>query len=238
MRSGKRRVCAAEQWPIFASRLRSHLRGFAVRCSCPTLLLAALAGCQPTHSADARARVTPADPKLATPDYWWNQPATVHVADADFVKLWNACEAETHARFMLVDREEYRLGLLTTLPLVSKQAFEPWRTDAVTVHDVAESTLAAVRRTVRFEISPRPDGTYEMSPKVLVERFASAERRLTAISQYHQAFSGPRAFADSPDLSGDAEVENGAAADYWYPLRRDAFLEQDLAAAITRRLRS
>ena len=101
---------------------------------------------------------------------------------------------------------------------MTKQIFEPWRTDAVNLHDVTESTLATIRRTVRFEIAKRPDGTFEMVPKVLVDRFTSAERRLTAINQYHQAFSGPRAFADSPDLSGDVTVEHGAA-EYWYPLR-------------------
>ena len=209
-----------------------YIRGFCA-------FLSLLAGCEtspPTHSAAVRAAVTPADPKLATPDYWWNQPPAARAADADFARLWDACQVETHARFMRVDREDYRLGLLTTIPLVSKQIFEPWRTDAVTVHDQAESTLGTIRRTVRFEIARRPDGTYEVVPKVLVERFASAERRLTAISQYHQAFSGPRAVADSPDLTGDVTVENGAAADYWYPLHRDAALEADLANSIARRL--
>ncbi len=218
----------------FASVLApSRLRGL-ILCVLP----AAVAGCEalpPTHSADVRATVTPADAKLATPDYWWNQPPVARVPGHDFAQLWDACEAEAHARFMRVDREEYRLGLLTTFPMVTKQVFEPWRTDAVTLNDVTEATLATIRRTVRFEIAKRADGTFEAVPKVLVERFTSAERRLTAINQYHQAFSGPRAFADSPDLSGDVTIEN-AAADYWYALHRDPVLERDLADAITQRV--
>ncbi len=189
------------------------------------LLPVCLLGCEavaPVHSAAARAAVTPTDGKLTFSDYWWNQPAvaTATASAADFTRLWDACEAETRRRLFLVDREEYREGLLTTAPLISKQVFEPWRTDAVTWHDETEPTLGTIRRTVRFEIRRRPDDTFEMVPKVLVERFASAERRLTSIHQYQSAFSGPRAFADGPDLSGDATAHD-AVADYWYPLHRD-----------------
>ena len=214
--------------------LRVPLRALVVAFS-----FAPLAGCEfdtPTHSAAVRADVTKADPALATVDYWWNQPPVARADSTEFQRLWDACAAEAHARFFLVDREEYRLGLLTTAPMISKQIFEPWRTDAVTLHDEAEDTLGTIRRTVRFEIK-RGGAGYEVVPKVLVERFASAERRLTAISQYHQAFSGPRAFADSADLSGDAILEN-AAVDYWYPLHRDADLEKDLAMRINERLRT
>ena len=75
-----------------------------------------------------------------------------------------------------------------------------------------------------------------MVPKVLVERYASAERRLTAINQYITAFSGRRAYADTADQSGDATAQD-AVADYWYPLHRDGALERDLADSVRRRLR-
>ena len=208
-------------------------------CVCVHLwLIPFLAGCEtspPTHSAAVRAVVTPPDPTLATVDYWWAQPPVAHADAPAFQPLWDACKAECYYRLFLVDREEYRRGLLTTLPTISKQAFEPWRTDAVTDHDVVESTLGTVRRTLRFEVARRPDGTFQVVPKVLVERYSSAERRLTSFSQYRQAFSGTRATADDPDLSGDVTTA-AVAADYWYPLRRDAALEQDLAGRIAERL--
>ncbi len=213
------------------SERRVYVRGFC-------LTLAVLAGCEldpPTHSAEVRAAVTQANGRLASPDYWWSQPPAARARAADFDRLWAACGAEAYVRLLQVDREDYRDGLLSTVPTITKQVFEPWRTDAVTLHDGVESTLGTVRRTVRFEVRRRDDGQFEVVPKVLVERYASAERRLTAISQYHQAFSGPRAFADSPDLTGDVTAEN-AVADYWYPLRRDAALERDLAASIARRV--
>jgi hypothetical protein len=175
--------------------------------------------------------VTKVDPVQATPDYWWNRPSVASVSNSDFEKLWGACKGELYVRLFDVDREEYREGLLTSAPLVSKQAFEPWRNDALSLGDQAESTLATIRRTVHFELIRQPDGTYQATPKVLVERFASSERRLTAITQYHSAFSGPRAYNDAPDQSGEP-----AAADYWYPLRRDTDLEKVMAESIRQRL--
>lgn len=198
----------------------------------------AIAGCAsvpPGGDAPTTRRVTQVDARLATPDYWWTQPGVADVSADRFQPLWDACRAEVRRRFFPVDREDYRDGLLSTEPVVSKQLFEPWRADAVTLHDQLESTLATIRRTVRFELARRPDGSFVAVPKVLVERYASAERRLTAITQYHQAFSGPRAFADAADESGNAVVTD-AVEDYWYALRRDDALERDLAAAVARRL--
>jgi hypothetical protein len=175
--------------------------------------------------------VTKVDPVQAQPDYWWNRPAVASVSNPDFEKLWSACKGELYVRLFPVDREEYREGFLTSEPMVSKQIFEVWRNDAISLHDQAESSLGTIRRTVHFEVARQPDGTYQATPKVLIERYASAERRLTAITQYHSAFSGPRTYNDAPDQSGEP-----AAADYWYPLRRDTDLEKVMADSIRHRL--
>jgi hypothetical protein len=196
---------------------------------CLVLICLVLPGCASSHPDGMTA--TKAELKRSQPDYWWNQPAVVHVSARDFYKLWNACKGELYVRLFIVDREQYRDGLLTSEPLVSKQFFEFWRTDAVTVHDVAESSLATMRRIVRFEVTKQKDGSYDMVPKVLVERFESTERRLTAFNQYHESFTAPRTYMDEPDESG---VQ--LAADYWYVVRRDSDLEKDLANSIKRRL--
>jgi hypothetical protein len=192
-------------------------------------LPAVFSGCilsKPTASL-----VTNVDPSQALPDFWWNKPGVVQVSHPDFEKLWSACKGEMYIRLFTLDREQYREGLLTSEPLISKQIFEPWRQDVLSVHDQIESSLATIRRTVHFEVLRLPDGTYQATPKVLIERYASAERRLTTITQYHQAFSGPRTFNDAPDQSGEP-----VAADYWYPLRRDTDLEKLMAESIRRRL--
>lgn len=201
-----------------------------LRAIVPFLLC--LPGCITTAPQQANSRpVTDIDPRRATPEYWLAQPAVAQVAGADFYKLWNACRAEVHDRFFVIDREAYRQGVLTTEPLVSKQFFEPWRRDAVTIPDIANSTLGTIRRSVRFQLSRRPDGGFIAEPRVLIERYSSAERRLTAMNEYHTAFSGPRPF-------GDAQTDEGIhlPSDYWYTLGRDAALEKDLVKAIGRRL--
>jgi len=199
--------------------------------ACAAVLILWGAGWGTSSPPAAHTPVTQVDPILATPDYWLDKPAVVQVEAADFYQLWNICRSVAHDRFFQIDREDYREGLLTTQPLVSKQWWELWRRDVVTVHGIEESTLATIRRTIRFQLTEEPGGRFRVEPKVLVERFASAERRLTAITEYHAAFSGPRPF-------GSAETDQGLAypLDYWYAIGRDNDLEKDLAAAIERRL--
>jgi len=214
-------------------RHSSLIRGFAFRhsnigrqllCIC---LLAAAGGCIFYKTDPSAKPVTAVDPYLAAPDYWWNQPAKEKASCRDFDKLWNACKGELYVRLFPLDREQYREGLLSSEPVVSAQFFEPWRRDTATIGDLAESSLSSIRRTVHIEVSRNPDGTFVASPKVLVERFTFAERRLTSISQYHQAFGGSRAFSDSTDLTGAL-----LQAVYWYPVRRDLNLEKAMATSI------
>ena len=208
---------------VFSGRSAGALF-IAIIALCPIF-----AGC--ILSKPTPALVTNIDPAEALPDYWWNKPGVVQVSHPDFEKLWSACKGEMYCRLFVLDREQYREGLLTSEPLVSKQIFEPWRPDVASLHDQVESSLSTIRRTIHFEVTRLPDGTYQATPKVLVERFDTAERRLTNITQYHQAFSGPRTFNDAPDQSGEP-----AAADYWYPIRRDTDLEKLMAASIRNRL--
>jgi hypothetical protein len=206
---------------------QSAARGFASLLFC-----LGIPGCIFKNPNPPSPRVTDIDPKLATPDYWLAQPAVTHINSDDFYKLWRTCRSVVHDRFFIIDREEFREGTLTTRPLVSKQYWEVWRRDEVTVHDIEASTLATIRRTVIFQITKQSNGTFTAEPRVLVERCASAERRLTAITEYHTAFSGPRPF-------GSAENDQGIVlpTDYWYATGRDNALERDLAAAINRQLR-
>jgi hypothetical protein len=195
------------------------------------LALLILSGCHASHPPTTQ-KATAIDPIQATPGYWLSQPAVAKIPATDFYKLWYACRTEAHDRLFLIDREDFREGLLTTQPMVSKQFTELWRTDSVTIPGIAESTLATVRRTVRFQLTKDQNGGYIAVPKVLVERFVSSERRLTAIDEYHQAFTGPRP-------TDDVYVDPGSKlpTDYWYAIGRDTALERDLADAIRRRLR-
>ena len=194
------------------------------------LLAAALGGCIGKVNPEAKP-VTDVNPAQATPAYWWKRPAVVHVDDRDFDRLWTACSQAVKDRLFTLDRQDYREGLLTTYPMVSKQAFEFWRSDAVTCGDIGQSSLATTRRTVRFEFARQENGTYAVTPKVLVEHFASAERRITTAVQYQSILSGGQ-------LPGTPERDVGIYLPqmYWYATGRDAALEKSLANSIRDRL--
>jgi hypothetical protein len=195
---------------------------------CAQLLLTS-GGCIFYHTDPSAKLVTAVDPVQATQEYWWNQPTKDHASCRDFDKLWNACKGELYVRLFPLDREQYREGLISSEAVVSAQFFEPWRRDTASIGDLVESSLSSIRRTVRIEVSRKPDGSYVASPKVLVERWAAAERRLTSITQYHEAFGGSRVFSDTTDQSG--QLLGGV---YWYPVRRDLNLEKAMAESIQR----
>jgi hypothetical protein len=191
------------------------------------LPLAGVSGCIFYKTDPLAKKATDFEWGQEQPDYWWNRPATAKADCGDFDKLWNACKGELYVRLFPLDREQYREGLISSESVVSQQFFEPWRRDTATLGDLAESSLSTIRRTVRIEVSRQPDGSYIASPKVLVERWAFAERRLTSITQYHEAFSGSRVSADPDDPNASL-----LQAVYWYPVRRDTNLEKAMAESI------
>ena len=146
--------------------------------------------------------------------------------------MWEACIGAARWRGYRADRQDYRNGVLMTMPLVSKQLYEPWRRDVATMGDMTESTLATLRRIVRFEIKTLDDGSFECVPKVVIERYSSAERRITSITQYRETFSINTA-------EGNRERDRGVniADTYWYATGRDAELEERLADAVQSRVR-
>ena len=175
-----------------------------------------------------------ADPRTAEPSYWLNQPAAARVVAGDFESLWGACRRAALGASFTMDRVDLRGGLMTTLPQISKQFFEVWRNDVGTAADVLESSLHSVRRTLRFEVRRLDDGRYEAVPKVLVEHFSFAERRVTSVSRFAEIFTveqveGSRA---RDKLGGDLPDA------YWYATRRDTALEKRLADSVRRDLRA
>jgi hypothetical protein len=174
--------------------------------------LCALTGCigkRPKNPA-ATQPVTAVDPVLAEPEYWLKQPPTAEVSGGDFDRLWETCDAVAHEYLFAIDRRDYRGGLMTTAPMISKQFFELWRKDAGKASDVTEASIATIRRTIHFQFHKNPDGTYTVAPKILVER---------------QAVLEPKYRLD-PDLPGS----------YWYAVRRDTVLEGQVGESIRKTL--
>ena len=198
------------------------------RASAACLLAAFLAGCAATPAPRPVE-----DPRTAEASYWLERPASVSVVDESFHELWRACRRATLASSYMIDRVDFRTGVMTTFPLVSKQFFEFWRNDVASVGDVVTSSLDTVRRTVRFEVRRRDDGRYEAVPKVLVERYSFAERRVTSAARFAEVFTveqveGSRA---RDKLGGDLPDA------YWFAAGRDEALEKRLAEWVRNDLR-
>lgn len=192
--------------------LRRRRVALALAAAC--VLAGALPGCinKPQNAATTRP-VTDADPRMAEAGYWLAQPATTEITHADFQALWDACERVARDHLFAISRRDFRAGLLSTEPMLSKQWFEVWRKDSVRVSDVEENSLGGVRRSIHFQFTPNPDGSYTVAPKVVVERHSTVEAKYRT-----------------------DEAEEDYGSNYWYATRRDPAYEVRLADAIRDRL--
>jgi hypothetical protein len=167
-------------------------------------------------------------PETAEVTYWLAKPAAATIEADDFASLWRACRDATLASSFTIDRVDFRSGVMTTMPLISKQFFELWRNDVITPYDLAESSLDTVRRTVRFDVRRRDDGRYEAVPKVVKERFSLAERRITSVARFAETFTTERTEGDRNRDRAGADLPDT----YWYATGRDYALERHLAHAV------
>jgi hypothetical protein len=177
---------------------------------------------------------------LATtqPSYWYDQPDAAVVRSGDFEKLWTACEDVARDYLFKISREEYRSGVLTTEPMVSGQWFEPWRRDGRSLDDSQENSIATIRRSIRFEFTRQSDNTWQMTPKILVERQSIAERRITSAVSYRNILAAPPRNAASPGSPGSREADQGILIQrrYWYPIHRDNEFERAVAQSVEKKL--
>lgn len=197
-----------------------------------------LAGCigEPQHPATTQPVTVLSNLATTQPSYWYDEPPTATITSADFQKLWNACEAVAKDRFFDIERTDYRSGILTTAPLVSAQWFEPWRRDTKGFYQTEESSIATIRRSIRFEFTRLPEGGWEVTPKVIVEREALAEQRITDLTRFRTIYT-PQV-QNRHTARGSAESDLGITLPerYWFPLRRDPLYEQSIAQAVQKRL--
>ena len=203
-----------------------------------SILSLATLGCITGRQNPAATRpATAIDVATTRPAYWLAQPAAAEVRADDFASLWEAAKDAARGHQFALDREDYRAGVITTVPEISKQIFEVWRNDTGTLYDTMANTAGAIRRTIRFEVSRNPDGAFAAVPKVLVERLSIFERRVTDVSQYRFAFSGPATVQPARTaVTLDPETYPDVPVKYWYPIGRDTEMEKDLARRVERSL--
>ena len=222
------------------------------------LLLAG--GCASSTGFPTTQLATDIDPQQAEPGYWYDQPPVASAGAPDFDPLWDACERVARDYLFEIDRRDRRDGVMTTVPMVSAQFFEPWRRELSTFDDVAQSSVATVRRTIRFEVrkasagkaatqsdggamgsapvqsvpsteSTSPDG-YVVTPYVLVERQTLAERRVTSVLPYRTYFRSDKNAFGTRETDRSVVLPSG----YWYAIGRDKNLEERLAREIAARV--
>lgn len=194
-----------------------------------------VAGCasdpSPVAPVADSGMATDIDPQTVEPQYWLGRPAVASVEGNDFDRLWNAADRVARDLLFKIDRQDRRAGVLTTAPTISAQFYEPWRRELQTADDLAESSVATIRRSIRFDFDKEGD-RYTVVPKVLVERQTISERRVSG--QLTRAY-----FRRERGQYGSRELDAGEAISdaYWYAIGRDEALEKRIAEKMREHLR-
>jgi len=189
----------------------------------------AIPGCSSEPPATLEAVAVP--PETGKASYWLAKPAAASVFGDNYDTLWIACQDVARGELFELDRQDYREGILMTRPLISKQFFEFWRPDTGDAYGVLQNSLQATRRTIEFQFDKLPGG-YTVSPKVVVERFARQDKRVTTAALYQEAIDSPA------DTAHDkvAGAQPGSQEQSWYAVGRDLEMEANLAKAIKGRI--
>lgn len=169
-------------------------------------------------------------PESTTIDYWEARPAEARVEATRYAGLFAAAR-ESLDRFKFDPAlADYRGGRLTSEPMVSAQFFELWRDEVRTAGDRLEASLGTVRRRVLFRLGRTDDNTFWLEPRVVVERQALQERRITNAIDYRSTLGPGR-------QSGSRRADRGepAPTSYWYAIGRDDALERSLLNRIADR---
>ncbi|HEX8913257.1 MAG TPA: hypothetical protein VF796_12930 [Humisphaera sp.] len=233
-RGTRARRAARRAAPPGASRAKS--RSFALLLA----LLPLLPGCIGNNlSRPVGQRVTDVPKESAEPVYFMKRSTVASVTAGDFDTLWEAVHRVSRDRGYRTDRDDPRLGVYTSRPLVSSQLFEPWRFNVGSLRALIEASLATVRRTVRWDVVKNDDGTFTATPRVLVERYTVIEHRVTSAAQFNEIFAVTREEARDQRLRAldpSAALLEPVPTAYWYGIGRDEDMEQTLADAVRGRV--
>jgi len=131
-----------------------------------------------------------------------------------------------------LDRQDFRLGVLTTQPLLSSHIIEPWRPDNANANNAIENTLHDQRRSVRITISkaPKPD-FYEIAVQVIVERATNPTEGLGGPIFVEGSGFGRNALTLRSDY-----ITSETTGPRWTVIGRDTQLERKLLDALFERI--
>ena len=174
-------------------------------------------------------------------------PDPIEIDGRDYARVFAAAPLVLRDEGFVLNRQDYRLGVVTTRPMLSPTLLEPWEHQNSTMYQAWESTLNAQRRTVTVTLEPLgdlptareigagpstapgprgPRPEYHLRVEVLVERQECPERQMTGSTvNLNAALTGlPESYTD-----------RAITTSYWMPLGHDGYMEQQLVDAIIRR---
>lgn len=146
------------------------------------------------------------------------------INEAEREYLWDATLSVLRKMEFQPDRQDRAQGIITTLPMTSKQWHEPWRQDVKGGYELAQASLHTIRRqvTVRFV----REGTWRVDVQVDVYRLNAPESQITTASSAIQAFSGVLPTTEGTYLGGEQAPRD------WTFLYRDGAMEDRILRRI------
>lgn len=204
--------------------------------ACALAGLLALTGCAGGSHPAARPTTAPAlatdiPPETASASYWLEQKPVVSVRSSSYADLMQECDHVLRQRYFLIDRLDYRSGLLVSKPLISKQFWEFWRSDVGSTQQTLASSVATYRRLVQWQVRQAEGGGFSAVPHVVVERISTPARRITTVVNYRSSVSATEAQTGLATSSLER-----VPADSWYAIGRDKPLEIALAEDLRDRM--
>lgn len=164
-----------------------------------------------------------------------SQPEASLVAEPVIIQgqelvVWQACQDELRSRGFTIDRAERRSGEVATLSRTSSQWFEFWGRDLATSHDLAESSLHTTRRQVCVWVEPISQDRYQVSCRVMVERFAPENSSVGGEVYVGDVLT--RAAGGRNRTGADPESQ----PNQWNSLGQDPALEKEILESIVSRV--
>ncbi len=139
--------------------------------------------------------------------------------ETDFEAMWDTVLRVLQRYDFRPDRQDRREGVITTLPITSRQWFEFWRDDAIGLYQMTEASLHTIQRQAVIKIRRRPEpGRYRVIVRVDVFRYSVPERQVTTPS-------GALAMFDAKMPSEQGDLPGRGEAAHWVRVGRDPEME-------------
>jgi len=165
------------------------------------------------------------------PDYVSTYAIDIARQSVESDLFWNVAKDVLRDHGFRLDRVDRREGIVTTLPVTSRQIFEFWRKDVRTRADAWEATLNPIRRWVEVRFEPDGIDTWRAIGVIVhKERFSSYDRQYNSTGASYQVFG-----SQLPTSTGRRRASE--QTDRWLALGRDHALEDLILRRIAERVR-